>query len=189
MAWPTIDRTKPVVDADSPPLLSEAVKEKIRAFFPRYETKRAVLLPALHIVQDTLGHISPQAMQEVADLLDITPADVFDVVSFYSHFWDHPKGRKVILACRSISCQLMGGDAIAERIKARLNIDEYGTTKDGEYSFMTEECLALCEHAPCMLINEKMHGALGPDQVDEILADAHNDRLAVERSNLYDGVK
>jgi NADH-quinone oxidoreductase subunit E len=189
MAWEAIDRTQPITEAGAEPLLTESVREKIRGFFPRYETKRAALLPALHIVQDTLGHVPLPAMREVAELLEIAPADVYDVLSFYSAFWEHPKARKVIMLCRSISCQLMGADAVAERIKAKLGVDEHGTTADARYSFVTEECLAGCDYAPCMLVNEKLHKRVSPDDVDGILDDPNNDRLDIERSDLFDGVK
>ena len=102
MAWTAINRNLPAYDADAAPILSEAVREKIRSFFDRYETKRAVLLPALHVVQGALGHIPWQAMAEVAELLEIHPSDVIGTISFYTHFWTHPKGEKVITACRSI---------------------------------------------------------------------------------------
>lgn len=107
MAWQAIDRISPAKDDGDTPLLSEAVKEKIRAFFPRYPTKRAALLPALHIVQETYGYISHRAMRDVAELLEISPAAVLDTLSFYNHYWTHPRGKKVIVSCRSLACELM----------------------------------------------------------------------------------
>ena len=71
-------------------MLSEAVREKIRSFFDRYETKRAALLPALQIAQNTLGHVNLQAMVEIAELLDLQPSEVYDTASFYTHFWTKP---------------------------------------------------------------------------------------------------
>lgn len=189
MAWNVVDRNRPVVAGDASPVLSEAVRAKIRSFFPRYVTKRAVMLPALHIVQDALGHISWQAMTEVAELLEVHPSEVMDTVSFYTHFWTHAKGKKVIVACRSVSCEVMGGAAVLEELKKQLGVDEHGTTADGAYSLVTEECLAGCDHAPCLLINERMHKRVTPDQVAKILADAENDRLAVPRSDLFDAPK
>ncbi len=112
MGWKTLDRIQPVIDPAAPPVLGEAVREKIRSFFPRYESKRAVLLPALHIVQDSLGFVPWQAMVEVAELLEIHPSDVIDTISFYTHFWTHPKGEKVITVCRSLSCEVMGGGEV-----------------------------------------------------------------------------
>lgn len=186
MSWKAIDRNKPVVDPKAPPVLSEAVREKIRSFFPRYESRRAVLLPALHVVQDALGHVSYQAMYEIAGLLDIHPSDVLDTISFYTHFWTHPKGEKVVTACRSVSCEVMGGAAVLEELKKQLGVDEHGTTKDGKYSLVTEECLAGCDHAPCLLINEKLHKRVRPEDVKKILADANNAKIDSPRSDLFD---
>lgn len=186
MAWKTINRNESAVDPKAAPVLSGAVREKIRSFFPRYETKRAVLLPALHVVQDALGYVSFPAMVEIAALLEIHPSDVMDTISFYTHFWTHPKGEKVITICRSVSCEVMGGAAVLEEVKAKLGVDEHGTTADGKYSLATEECLAGCDHAPCLLINEKLHGQVRPQDVGKLLADAKNDRVSMARSELFD---
>ncbi len=186
MAWVAINRNEPVVDPKGPPLLTEVVREKIRSFFGRYETKRAVLLPALHIVQDALGHVPWHAMVEIADLLEIHPSDVMDTISFYTHFWTHPKGKKVITVCRSVSCEIMGGAAVLEELKKQLGIEEHESTKDGKYSLVTEECLAGCDHAPCLLIHERLHKRVKPQDVAKLLADTDNDRLSVPRSDLFD---
>lgn len=186
MSWTAIDRTKPAFAKDAPPILTEAVREKIRSFFPRYATKRAVLLPAMHVVQDALGHVPLQAMKEIAELLEIHPSEVMDTVSFYTHFWTHPKGKKVIVACRSISCEALGGQQVIDAVKRHLNVKEHGTTADGKYSFMTEECLAGCDHAPCLLIGERLHQRVRPEDVPKLLADEANDRLTVPRSRLFD---
>ncbi len=175
-----------IADEDLGPGLSEAAQEKIRAFFPRYPTRRAVLLPALHIAQDALGYVSLRAMRQIAELLDLPPSAVLDVVSFYTHFWMRPKGRKVIVVCRSLTCELLGGRAVLEAVERKLGIGEHQTTPDGAYSLMTEECLAACEHAPCMLIGEKLHKRVRPDDVDRILSDPKNDILDVPRSGLFD---
>jgi NADH-quinone oxidoreductase subunit E len=189
MAWKAIDRQACADDDANTPLLSEAVKEKIRSFFPRYPTKRAALLPALHVVQETYGHITHRAMRDIAEVLELTPSEVLDTVTFYTHFWTKKRGRKTIVVCRSLSCQLMGADAVIEAIKQNLNIDEHGTTEDGEYSFVTEECLGACEHGACLLINEKLHGRVKAEDVPALLADRDNDKLDVPRSDLYGGVK
>src|SRR5262245_31850694 len=146
MAWQALDRLTPVIDEKAPAVLSEAVREKIRSFFPRYETKRAALLPALHIVQDEFGHVSYQAMKEIAEVLELPPSQVIDTLSFYTHFWDHNKGKKVIVLCRSLTCQLLGANELLDSLKENLKIDEHGTTADGQYSLLTEECLAACDH-------------------------------------------
>lgn len=186
MAWETIDRTKPAFDSSEEPLLSAAVRDKIRSFFPRYDTKRAALLPALHITQHALGYVPMKAMVELAELLEIHPSDVLDTVSFYTHFWTKPRGRKVVTVCRSISCELMGGIEVLEAVKEQLGIDEHQTTSDGEFSLATEECLAGCDHAPCLIINEKTHKRVTAAGVPALLADADNDKISMPRSTLFD---
>lgn len=186
MSWTTLDRNKPVFPKDAPTILSEPVREKIRSFFPRYATKRAVLLPALHVVQDALGHVPYQAMKEIADVLEIHPSEVMDTISFYTHFWTHPKGKKVIVACRSISCEALGGQKVIDAVKENLHVKEHGATADGRYSFMTEECLAGCDHAPCMLIGERLHKQVKAEDVPRLLADDFNDRITAPRSDLFD---
>jgi len=186
MAWPAIDRTKPLVDPDAPPVLDEPLKKKILSFLGRYETKRAALLPALHVVQNACGRITWQAMHELAELLDLSPAEVLDTVSFYTHFWTGKRGRKVIVVCRSLSCHVLGAEPLLEAIKRHLGIEEHQTTPDGEWSLMTEECLGACEHGPCMLIGEKLHSRVKPEDVPRILADPNCDRIDVPRSDLLD---
>jgi NADH-quinone oxidoreductase subunit E len=188
MSWRTIDR-KTVAEVELGPGLSNAAQDKIRTFFPRYPTRQAVLLPALHIAQDEIGYVSLQAMREIADLLELPAAAVMDIVSFYTHFWTHPKGRKTIVLCRSLTCELMGGRAVLDALERKLGIREHQTTVDGEYSLMTEECLAACEHAPCMLIGEKLHKCVRVEDLDRILADSDNDTLDVPRSVLFDAPK
>lgn len=187
MAWDALDRRSTAGEPESAEALSEAVREKIRAFFPRYETRRAVVLPALHVVQDALGHVSHQAMKEIAALLELPASAILDTISFYTHFWTHEKGRKVIVLCRSLSCQLMGADAVKQALCQQLGIGEHDTTADGRYSFVTEECLAACDHAPCLLVNERLHRRVSPDGVAKLLADESNATHDVPRSALFDG--
>jgi NADH-quinone oxidoreductase subunit E len=189
MAWKAKDRRTALHDAEAAPLISEPLKRKILSFVPRYETSRAVLLPALHIVQESLGQLSHQALVEIAAILEIPPSQVLDTASFYTHFWRHARGRKVVMVCRSLSCELMGGKAVLDECKRVLGIGEHETTPDGEYSLVTEECLAGCDHAPCMLVGQKLHRQVRAEQVRSILADPNNDRLDIPRSDLYDGVK
>lgn len=189
MSWKAIDRNVPpegVAEAES---LAAPLQEKIRALFGRYETKRAALLPALHMVQDDYGYIGWRAMEDLAELLDLTAAEVFDTVTFYTYFWTHPKGRKLVTVCRSISCEVLGANEILAECKRVLGIDEHATTADGQYSLATEECLAACDHAPCLYVNERCYHRVEPGQVRAILEDPHNDRLDVPRSDLFDGVK
>ena len=185
MSWQAIDR-KTVAEDKLGPGLSAAAKQKIRSFFDRYPTKKAAMLPALHIAQDEIGYCSLRAMREIAEILEVPPSDVSDVVTFYTHFWTHRRGRKVITVCRSLSCELMGGKKVLAALKDKLGIGEHETTPDGQYSLVTEECLALCEHGPCVLINEKTHKCVKVEDLDKILNDPENDKVTMPRSELYD---
>jgi NADH:ubiquinone oxidoreductase subunit E len=113
---------------------------------------------------------------------------VLDTISYYTHYWTHRRGRKVIMVCRSISCQLLGSEKLLSALQGELGIAEHETTPDGEYSLITEECLAACDHAPCMLVGERLHKCVRPQDVPRILADPDNDRIDAPRSDLYDGV-
>ncbi len=189
MVWKTIDRQAPAFDSESAPEISGALRAKIEGLFGRYETKRAVLLPALSMAQDTLGYISHRTMVEIGDILEMPPSQVIDTLSFYTYYWTHPQGEKVVVACRSLSCELMGGKAVLAECKKHLGIGEHETTEDGKYSLATEECLAGCDHAPCLLIGEKLHKCVKPDQVEKLLADADNAKIEFPRSEIFDGVR
>ena len=185
MSWEAIDRRN-VAEHQLGPGLSAAAKDKIRGFLERYPAKQAAMLPALHIAQDALGYCSLRAMREIAEILEVPPSAVMDVATFYTHFWTHPRGEKVITVCRSLSCELLGGKTLLEALKQKLGIDEHETTPDGKYSLVTEECLATCDHGPCMLINEKAHKCVRMEDLDRILNDPDNDKIPMPRSDLYD---
>ena len=112
MAWETIDRITPVGDPNAGPVLDEAVREKIRSFFPRYETKRAALLPALHVVQDALGHVSYPAMKEIAEVLEIPG------VMVYGKTPQEAKAKVQALALRTLADRLENGETESEQLNS-----------------------------------------------------------------------
>ena len=185
MSWNVIDR-KSVPTDELGPGISDAVKDKIRSFFPRYPSKQACMLPALHIAQDEIGYVSLRAMRDIAELLEVPPAAVMDVVTFYTAFWTHPRGEKMLMLCRSLTCELLGADRLKQRIEEKLGIGDHETTPDHKFSFMTEECLAACDHGPCLMVNEKMHKCVTVEQLEQILDDPNSDKLDIPRSDLYD---
>jgi NADH-quinone oxidoreductase subunit E len=128
-----------------------------------------VLLPALHLVQETHNGISDRAMREVAEILEISPAAVLDVVTFYTYFWRHTRGKNHLTVCRSIACQITGFGAVYKRLKETLGISDHETTPDGKFSIHLDECLAACDMAPCMLLNDKLVGPLSPAKIDEMI--------------------
>ena len=139
-------------------VLSEELRERIRAEFPKYPDKRAVTLPALHIVHDAHRQVTPAAVVEIAELLELHPAEVSDTMTFYQFFKDEhhqPLGRHRVWVCRSISCMLRGGEELLASLSERLGVEPGHTTADGRCTLEFAECLGLCEGAPCMLVDEE----------------------------------
>jgi NADH-quinone oxidoreductase subunit E len=139
------------------PALNEEMRERIRAEFPKYPDKRAVTLPALHIVHEALRAVSPAAIVEIAEILELHPAEVADTMSFYGFFRDpkHPLGAHRVWVCRSISCMLRGGEELLVSLCNGFGIKPGETTPDGRVTLEFAECLGCCEGAPCMLINDE----------------------------------
>lgn len=151
-------------------ILTSEMIEQIRALFPRYPSRQAVTLPALHIVNERLRYVPIQAVIEIAELLGLAPADVQDTLSFYGFFkQDRPHGRIRAWVCRSISCHLLGADGILEHLCHRLQVEPGETTADGEITVEHAECLGACELAPCMLANDDLHGTLTKDRIDQFV--------------------
>jgi NADH-quinone oxidoreductase subunit E len=155
------------------PLLPPPIREKILAYVPRYPSKRAVTLPALHVVHDHFRCVPYQAMAEIAELLEVTPAEVHDTMSFYGFFPQAPIGDVRLWVCRSISCMLRGGDELLERACERLGIGAGGTTPDGKLTVEFAECLGICDFAPAALADDGR--TFGP--LDEAKVDAMVDEL------------
>ncbi len=164
MAWLVEDRLKPYrakrAEAYLTPEIKKLVSEK---YFPRYPTKHAALLPLFHIIMHEYGYIAEQAIDEAADFLEITRAQVQDAVSFYEEFRLTPSGEYVVNVCRSIACELCGHKDIIEKIRTVFGIDPGETTADNKITLFEVECLGACEQAPCALINEDLHGCLKAD--------------------------
>ena len=179
MAWTTENRRTETLDRRAEPYLTEALKQHLAAkYFPRYPTKRAVLLPALHAIQHTYNWIPPQAMEELAAFLDLQPADVMDTATFYEEYWLKPKGKYLIQVCRSLSCELCGSNELTEHVKDKLKLELGETTDDGRFTLVELECLGACGTAPVALCNEVLHEDLTPEKLDALLdqlpADPHD---------------
>jgi NADH-quinone oxidoreductase subunit E len=151
-------------------LLSDRVLAEIRACFPRYPTKRAVLLPALHVVNEHLGYVPPSAVVELAELLELAPAEVQDTLSFYGLFrQDAPAGQYRVWVCRSISCAACGGEGLLEYLCERLGIRPGQTTDDGRVTLEFAECLGACDYAPAVLVNNTLHPNMTREKIDELV--------------------
>lgn len=154
---------------------SQELKNKIDVAVKGSENKQSAVIPVLHLVQDEMGHISNESMQEVADILEIAPSCVQNVVTFYTMFFREQKGKHVIWLCRTLSCALRGAEHAEHYISEKLGVKTGETTSDGKITFMEAECLASCGTAPVMLVDEELHENLTKNKVDEIIESLKKD--------------
>ena len=142
---------------------------EVRRLQALYPDRRGALLPVLHMAQDTFGWISLQAEEYVAGLFDLSPAHVHEVVTFYTLYFQQPKGRHVVAVCHNLSCYMAGSRDILAHVKRRLGIEVGETTDDGRVTLQSVECLCACEAAPMAQVDERYEMSLTPDKVDRIL--------------------
>jgi NADH-quinone oxidoreductase subunit E len=151
-------------------VLTSEMIDAIKAFFPRYPSRQAVTLPALHVVNDKLRCVPRQAVVEIAELLGLAPAQVQDTLTFYGYFkQDEPHGRCRLWVCRSISCALRGADELLDHLSHTLGVAPGETTKDGRITLEYAECLGACEHAPCMLADSQLVKSVNHQQADQFV--------------------
>ena len=154
---------------------SSELKTRINQKLEDSETRQSALIPILHEVQDELGHISNESMEEIAAILNLSPACVQNVVTFYTMYFSEPKGKHVIWLCRTLSCALRGAEHVEHYIGDKLKIKTGQTTPDGKITFMEAECLAACGTAPVMLVDDELHENLTKNKVDSILESLKSD--------------
>ncbi|RXT16937.1 formate dehydrogenase subunit gamma [Rhizobium leguminosarum] len=130
------------------------------------------LLPILNEVQQEFGYVPQEAMPVIAEELNLSRAEVHGVVTFYHDYRDHPAGRHVLKLCRAEACQSMGGDALAERVKALLGIDFHQTTLDGSVTLEPVYCLGLCACAPAAMLDGEVYGRVDDRMAAELVAEA-----------------
>jgi NADH-quinone oxidoreductase subunit E len=152
--------------------LSEELRQRILAYLPRYPSKQAVTLPALHIVHDALRCVPHAAIREIADILDLSPAEVYDTMTFYQFFREEkaPLGQTRLWVCRSLACALRGGDDLLTNLCDKLRVQPGETTADGKITLEFAECLGACEGAPAVMVNDEHRHNITSDKVDELIS-------------------
>lgn len=144
--------------------------ETIVARYPA-DRRRSAVLPALYLVQAQQGYVTANAMRYVAGLLGITPADVEDVVSYYTMFYTKPVGRFVLNVCRTLSCALNGAERVTEELCGALGIAPGETDPTGTFTLVEVECLGACDRAPVVMVNDAWHEGVQPEGVRALLDD------------------
>lgn len=160
---------------DLPPIpapLPADIREAIIGLLPRYPSKQAVTLPALHLVQERLRCVPDWAVIEIADLLDLSPAEVHDTMTFYGFFRGESDrlGTRRLWVCRSLACALRGADELLAKASEILGVPVGGTTADGAITLELAECLGACEGAPaCMIDDEHVHDITDESRMRELI--------------------
>jgi NADH-quinone oxidoreductase subunit E len=137
----------------------------------RYPDPRSAVLPLLYLAQEQEGHVTEEAMEHIAELLKLSPAEVLGTCSFYTMFKLHPVGRYVISICTNIACMLDGGYELLEHAERSLGVKPEGTTADGAFTLEEAECLAACDGAPCLTVNYRFFEKVTPEAFDRLCDD------------------
>jgi NADH-quinone oxidoreductase subunit E len=152
-------------------MLSEAAIARIEEICKEYPNKKSAVVPALYVAQREYGGwLSREALEEVADALDLPESHVLGVASFYSMFYRKPVGKVLVQVCTTSPCALRGACQAVDMFKEKLGIDVGETTADGMFSLQEVECLAACQEAPMAQINEDYYFQLDEKKIDEIIA-------------------
>ena len=148
---------------------TEDQEKEISGILEKYPVKTSALLPLLTLVQRSDHLVSPGAMVAIGEKLDVSPAYVQSVMSFYTMYHTKKVGKYMILFCINISCQLNGCDKLLEHTARKLNIKVGETTSDEKFTLHREECLAACTEAPMMRVNDTYYGNLTEQRIDQII--------------------
>ncbi|MBW3614841.1 MAG: NADH-quinone oxidoreductase subunit NuoE [Actinobacteria bacterium] len=158
--------------------LSKENLERARQTIALYPQARSAMLPLLHLVQEQEGYLTEEGMAQVAELLDLTPAEVYGTATFYDMFFTHPVGTYLISVCTNIACLLNGAYELLEHAEKRLGVKAGSTTADGRFTLEEVECIGLCGNAPCLTANWRFFGDVTADSFDGLVDDLGAGRLS-----------
>ena len=152
------------------PVFTGETKAKLDALLERYPTKMAALLPALWMVQEVRGWVSPESMAEVGQVLGLTAAYVKGVVTFYTMYHQHPVGKHFIQVCTTTPCHVCGAEDVVKAFLEQTGCGELGVTSvDGKYTVIEVECLGACGFATPVMVNSDFIESVTPEKVPEVL--------------------
>jgi len=153
-------------------VFTEELLKEAENIIAQYPQRKAAIMPLLWLVQEKLGYIPKEAIDEVAELTGTTPIHVEAVVKFYEMFHERPVGKYQLMLCTNVSCLLRGADKTLQKLKEVLGIDIGETTPDGLFTLEEVECLAACDKAPVLLVNAvELFENVTPDKVEQIIAE------------------
>lgn len=148
----------------------EQLRAEIVGLVDKIGPGRSSLIPILEDIKRRYREVDGEAMQVVADMLDIHPVEVYSVASFYAFLHGAPQGVNVIRLCRTLSCDFAGKDAVADALRDELGIDFDETTDDGLFTLEWASCIGMCDQGPALLVNDEVHTRVTPDDVRALVA-------------------
>ncbi len=151
-------------------MLSESVQITVSQVLSSHKQLPGALLPILHGIQDVVGYIPSEGVDQIARELNLSRAEVHGVVTYYHHFRSEPAARHVVQICRAESCQSMGAEALWAHACLRLGSDGHGLSKDGAFTLEPVYCLGLCASSPAMTVDDKVHARVGTAKFDRLIA-------------------
>jgi NADH-quinone oxidoreductase subunit E len=149
--------------------LAEKYADRIQAHFAKYPDKRSAVMPLLYIAQEEYGYVSPEGIDEVADLCEMDPTQVKSIAGFYTMYSENPKGKYWLQVCTDLPCALNGADQFYDWLKEHLGVEDHGTTEDGLFTVEHVMCLAACDRAPMLQCNFHYFENLNQDKMKELL--------------------
>lgn len=141
----------------------------VEAVIAQHKAMPGAMLPILHGIQESVGYIPSEVVQLIAQVLNVSRAEVHGVVTYYHHFRQTAPGRQVVQVCRAEACQAMGGDALAAHAKATLSCDFHETSEDGAFSLEPVYCLGQCACGPAIMIGDDLHARVSFDKFNRLL--------------------
>jgi NADH-quinone oxidoreductase subunit E len=165
---------RPMADEGPPFELTRERRAQLDEILTKYppDRKRSAVLAALYLVQEQQGYLTANAMRHVAPLLDLTPAEVEDVATYYVMFFKAPVGKHVLQVCRTLSCALNGAERVTEALSEKLGIKVGETDAAGEFTLLEFECLGACDRAPVVMVNnEHWHERATPESCGKLVDD------------------
>ena len=150
-------------------VIAKETRSKIDAAIANYPQKRGALLPALHLVQEDYGHVSKECAVELAEIFEIRPVEVMEVLTFYNMFFDSPQAKHHVYVCTNLPCSLRGARSLLNQLESHLGVSAPGETPDGRIFLGHEECLGACGYAPMMRVDGQYHEDLDVEKAKRIL--------------------
>jgi NADH-quinone oxidoreductase subunit E len=158
--------------------LNAEITERAKALVALYPERRSALIPMCHLAQEQDGWLRPEAMEEIAELCGVTPAEVRGTATFYDMLFTEPVGTYVVAVCTNIACMLGGALELLEHAESTLGIRAGGTTTDGVFTLEEAECLADCDRTPCVQVNHRYVGGQTAESFDQLVSDLRAGTLA-----------